>query len=199
MFKGANKSTIWYNVASFEEAGVDAPETWDELNEAASTLKAAGITPYSVGVDVGWPMTDLFENIYIRTAGAEMYDQLATHEIPWTDQSVKDALTIMADIVGDSSNMAGGTEEALQTEMPASVGEGLHGLAGSGHGRDRRLRPGRRGDDARARDGLQRLHVPVGRGLRSPRCRRRRRPVREVQGQPGSGRVPRVPDDARRR
>jgi alpha-glucoside transport system substrate-binding protein len=121
MFKGANKSTIWYNVASFEEAGVGAPETWDQLSEAASTLKAAGITPYSVGVDVGWPMTDLFENIYIRTAGPEMYDQLVAHEIPWTDQSVKDALTIMADVVGDSSNMAGGTEGALQTEMPDSV------------------------------------------------------------------------------
>jgi alpha-glucoside transport system substrate-binding protein len=34
---------------------------------------------------------------------------------------VKDALTIMQDIVGESDNLAGGTEEALQTEMPASV------------------------------------------------------------------------------
>jgi alpha-glucoside transport system substrate-binding protein len=121
MFKGSNKSTVWYNVASFEEAGVEPPETWDELVEVRDTLAAAGITPYSVGVDVGWPMTDLFENIYIRSAGAEMYDQLARHEIPWTDQSVKDALTIMADIVGDSGNLAGGTEGSLQTEMPDSV------------------------------------------------------------------------------
>jgi ABC-type glycerol-3-phosphate transport system substrate-binding protein len=121
MFKGANKSTFWYNVASFEEAGVEPPETWEELQEVASTLKAAGITPYSVGVDVGWPITDLFENVYIRTAGAEMYDQLARHEIPWTDQSVKDALAVMADLVGDSENLAGGTEGSLQTEMPESV------------------------------------------------------------------------------
>jgi alpha-glucoside transport system substrate-binding protein len=121
MFKGANKSTVWYNVADFEEAGVEAPETWDDLKEDASTLKAAGITPYSVGVDVGWPITDLFENVYIRTAGVEKYDQLTKHEIPWTDQSVKDALTVMQDIVGESDNLAGGTEEALQTEMPASV------------------------------------------------------------------------------
>ena len=121
MFKGANKSTVWYNVADFEEAGVEAPETWDDLKEDASTLKAAGITPYSVGVDVGWPITDLFENVYIRTAGVEKYDQLTKHEIPWTDQSVKDALTVMQDIVGESDNLAGGTEEALQTEMPTSV------------------------------------------------------------------------------
>ena len=121
MFKGANKSTVWYNVADFEEAGVTPPETWDELNEARDTLKAAGITPYSVGVDVGWPMTDLFENIYLRTAGPEKYDQLVAHEIPWTDQSVKDALTFMQDIVGESDDMVGGTEAALQMEMPASV------------------------------------------------------------------------------
>ena len=121
LFKASNKSTIWYNVAAFEEAGVEAPEDFEGLNEAAQTIKAAGITPYSVGVDVGWPMTDLFENIYIRSAGPEMYDQLARHEIPWTDQSVKDALAVMAEVVGDSENLAGGTEGALQTEMPDSV------------------------------------------------------------------------------
>ena len=121
MFKGANKSTIWYNVADFEEAGVEPPETWDDLNEVASTIKAAGITPYSVGVDAGWPISDIFENIYIRTAGPEKYDQLSKHEIPWTDQSVKDALTVMADVVGDSSNMAGGTDGALETTFDASA------------------------------------------------------------------------------
>jgi alpha-glucoside transport system substrate-binding protein len=120
MYKGANKSTIWYNVASFEEAGVEPPEDWDGLTETADTLKAAGVTPYSVGVDVGWPITDIFENVYLRSAGPEMYDQLARHEIPWTDQSVKDALTLMAPIFA-ADNLAGGTQAALQTEMPDSV------------------------------------------------------------------------------
>jgi alpha-glucoside transport system substrate-binding protein len=121
MFKGANKSTIWYNVASFEEAGVEVPDTWEALNETRDTLKAAGITPFSVGVDVGWPITDLFENLYLRVAGPEMYDQLTRHEIPWTDQSVKDTLTLMADVVGDPGNIAGGTDGALQTDMERSV------------------------------------------------------------------------------
>ena len=86
------------------------------------TLKAAGITPYSVGVDVGWPMTDLFENIYIRTAGAEMYDQLGAHEIPWTDQSVKDALTIMARRRRRfRRTWPAGPKRRFQTEMPTSV------------------------------------------------------------------------------
>ena len=133
------------------------------------TLKAAGITPYSVGVDVGWPITDLFENVYIRTAGPEKYDQLAKHEIPWTDQSVKDALTVMQDIVGDSDNLAGGTGGALQTEMPDSVAKVFSddpeaSMVVIGDFASRRHR-----DDARAGDGLQRLHVPVDRGLRARR------------------------------
>ena len=143
-------------------------------------------------------MTDLFENIYLRTAGPEMYDQLATHEIPWTDQSVKDALTIMADIVGDSANMAGGTETALQTEMPASVGKVFTDSPEAAMVVIGDFAPGVVRDDARARVGLQRLHVPVGRRLR-PVGGRRRRPVRRIQGQPGRRRVPRVPDDSRRR
>ncbi len=119
-FKGANKSTVWYNVPVFEDAGVEAPADWDAFLEAGETLKASGVTPYSIGAADGWTLTDLFENIYLRTAGPEKYDQLTKHEIPWTDQSVKDALTEMAKVVA-SDNIAGGTSSALQTDFPTSV------------------------------------------------------------------------------
>jgi len=121
LFKAANKSTIWYNVQAFEDAGVEPPETWEDLLAAAETLNASGIPAYSIGGADGWTLTDLFENIYIRTAGPEMYDQLARHEIPWTDQSVKDALARMAEVLGDTENIAGGKAAALQTDFPGSV------------------------------------------------------------------------------
>jgi alpha-glucoside transport system substrate-binding protein len=78
------------------------------------------VTPYSIGAADGWTLTDLFENIYLRTAGPEKYDQLTKHEIPWTDQSVKDALTEMGKVL-QSGNIAGGTSSALQTDFPTSV------------------------------------------------------------------------------
>jgi alpha-glucoside transport system substrate-binding protein len=121
LFKAANKSTVWYNVAAFEEAGVEPPETWEDFLTAAETIKAAGVPAYSIGGADGWTLTDLFENIYLRTAGPEKYDQLSAHEIPWTDQSVKDALTEMAKILGDTDNIVGGTAGALQTDFPTSV------------------------------------------------------------------------------
>ena len=120
-FKAANKSTWWYNTAVFEQAGVEPPTTWDEMLEAAGTVNASGTPFVSIGGGDGWTLTDWFENIYIQTAGPEMYDQLATHEIPWTDESVIEALEVFAQLVGDEANIAGGTAGALQTDFPTSV------------------------------------------------------------------------------
>jgi alpha-glucoside transport system substrate-binding protein len=122
-FKGANKSTVWYNVHAFEDAGVEPPEDWDGFLANAETLKASGVPAYSIGASDGWTLTDWFENVYLRTAGPEMYDQLTNHEIPWTDQSVKDALTELAKVFGDTGNIAGGTSGALQTDFPTSVSQ----------------------------------------------------------------------------
>lgn len=88
---------------------------------AAKTIGESGTPAYSIAGADGWTLTDLFENIYLRQAGPEKYDQLTEHEIPWTDQSVKDALTAMADVLGDTDNLVGGTSGALQTEFPKSV------------------------------------------------------------------------------
>jgi ABC-type glycerol-3-phosphate transport system substrate-binding protein len=121
LWKANNASTVWYNVKTFEDAGVEPPETWDDFLAAADTIKASGVPAYSIAGADGWTLTDLFENIYLRTAGAEKYDQLSKHEIPWTDQSVQDALTEMAKVFSDGDNLAGGTTGALQTDFPTSV------------------------------------------------------------------------------
>jgi alpha-glucoside transport system substrate-binding protein len=119
-FKGANKSTVWYNVKVFEDAGVEPPEDWDTFLENADTIKASGVQPYSIGGANGWTLTDLFENIYLRTAGPEKYDQLTDHKIPWTDPSVKEALTEMGKVLAPDK-IVGGVSGALQADFPTSV------------------------------------------------------------------------------
>ena len=66
---------------------------------AGQTVSDSGLAAFSVAGQDGWTLTDWFENIYVRSAGSDMYEQLAKHEIPWTDQSVKDALAEMAKVV----------------------------------------------------------------------------------------------------
>ncbi|MFH0518729.1 ABC transporter substrate-binding protein [Streptomyces sp. M41] len=120
-YKAANKSLIWYNNQVFENAGATEPKTWDELLTTAQTVYDSGVTPFSVGGAEGWTLTDWFENVYLSQAGPEKYDQLARHEIKWTDPSVKDALTTLAQVWGKKDYVAGGASGALQTDFPASV------------------------------------------------------------------------------
>jgi alpha-glucoside transport system substrate-binding protein len=121
-FKVSNKATWWYNVQVFEQAGVEPPETWEDMvSETAKTVNASGVPFLSIGGAAGWVLTDMFENIYIRTAGPEMYDQLTNHEIPWTDESVTEALETWGQLVGDEANLAGGAKGTLQTEFEESV------------------------------------------------------------------------------
>ncbi|MFB6817615.1 ABC transporter substrate-binding protein [Streptomyces sp. NPDC056347] len=120
-FKAANKSLVWYNAKAFENAGASEPKTWQDFLKTAETVSASGVTPVSVGGADGWTLTDWFENVYLSQAGPQKYDQLAQHRIKWTDPSVKDALTALAELFGKPSLIAGGADGALQTEFPASV------------------------------------------------------------------------------
>ncbi|MEU5533793.1 ABC transporter substrate-binding protein [Streptomyces sp. NPDC020362] len=120
-YKAANKSLIWYNAKAFENAGAKEPKTWQELLKTAQAVYDSGVTPFSVGGADGWTLTDWFENVYLSQAGPEKYDQLAQHKIKWTDPSVKQALTTLAQIWGKKDYVAGGADGALQTEFPASV------------------------------------------------------------------------------
>ncbi|MGW7791143.1 ABC transporter substrate-binding protein [Streptomyces tricolor] len=120
-YKAANKSLIWYNAEVFENAGAQEPKTWKDLLTAAQAVYDSGVTPFSVAGADGWPLTDWFENVYLSQAGPEKYDQLAQHKIKWTDPSVKQALTTLAQIWGKQDYLAGGQKGALQTEFPESV------------------------------------------------------------------------------
>ena len=119
-FKAANKSLVWYNVGVFERTGVVPPTDIDGLLADAHTFTTAGIPAFSVGGADSWTLTDWFENLYLRVAGPQRYDLLATHRMPWTDPSVVQTLALF-DTVLDPTFVAGGVSGALTTGYEASV------------------------------------------------------------------------------
>ncbi|TMR95812.1 ABC transporter substrate-binding protein [Nonomuraea basaltis] len=121
LIKAAHKSLIWYRSTAFEEAGVQPATNWDELIKTAQTIADSGTPPFSLCGASGWTLTDLFENVYLSTAGPENYDKLSKHEIPWTDPTVTAALEKIQEIVGKKEFVAEGTAGALQTDFPTCV------------------------------------------------------------------------------
>lgn len=112
-FKASNKSTMWYNADIYDEAGAAVPSDWDDFMTQLQLVQDSGFYGISVGADVGWPLTDWFENVYLRTAGGEMYDKLTNHEIPWTDPSVTRALEVMAQLWSSDVLQPGGAQRAF--------------------------------------------------------------------------------------
>ena len=121
-FKAANKSTWWYNTQAFADAGVEPPADWDELLDQAGTVAQSGVPYLSVGGGDGWPLTDVFENIYLRTAGPEKYDQLFAGDLAFNDPSVKNALNEMLKMVNDQY-VLGGIDGALGEDFIGAIGQ----------------------------------------------------------------------------
>ncbi len=223
-FKGANKNTIWYNPAEFTAAGITSPPTtWEQLITDAQQLKAAGIAPFSLCTDVGWPVADFWQNVYLKTAGADDYNKLASHTLKWTDPTVTAAFTTFGQLVGDPSLPAGWALEVARERLPELRRQGLpqgglgapgrdgvrgrlrgqrdHGELQQLHARDHRSR--RRGvQHRREQDTLLRLlPVPgaVGRQRQPvghPGCRRRGDDAQ--QHTPGKGADPSTSPDRNR-
>jgi alpha-glucoside transport system substrate-binding protein len=115
-FKAANKSTFWYNPKAVQAAGVTtAPATWADLVKDAKTVAASGTPAIAMTGGDGWTLTDWFENVYLSEAGPQKYDELTQHTIKWTDDSVRQALTTLAQIWGDNTLLAGGRQAAVST------------------------------------------------------------------------------------
>lgn len=121
-FKAANKSTVWYNKTIWDDAGASAPENWDGFLEQLGLIRDSGYAGISIGADVGWPLTDWFENVYLRTAGPEKYDQLTKHEIAWTDPSVKEALDVLATLWGTDLVQDGGAQRGFPESITQVFG-----------------------------------------------------------------------------
>ncbi len=120
-FKAANKSVVWYDAADLSNAGVQPPTTWDAFVTASKTISDSGVSAMAIPAGDGWPATDWFENIYLRTAGVDNYNKLTAHQIPWTDPSVVTALTTWAQYLKTPGVVEPGATNLSFTQSEADV------------------------------------------------------------------------------
>ena len=82
-------------------------------------IVAAGQSPWSLAVESGaasgWPASDWLQQLILVEAGPEVYDQLLTGEIPWTDPGVKSAFEKFGQIVHTEGYVPGGPTAVLAT------------------------------------------------------------------------------------
>jgi alpha-glucoside transport system substrate-binding protein len=107
------KGYVWYSPAKFEEWGVEVPKTWDELITLTKTIEEkSGGPAWCAGFESeaasGWPGTDWIEDLVLRQAGPEVYDQWVAGDVKFTDPEIKDAFDAVGEILLDPANVNAG-------------------------------------------------------------------------------------------
>lgn len=120
--KAALKGSIWYNPRTFAKVGgATPPKTWDDLMALSEKIAATGTTPWCVGLGSGstsgWPGTDWIEDILLRQAGPDKYDEWWQGKLAWTSPEVKTAWQTWGKIVANPKMVYGGPQYMLATNF----------------------------------------------------------------------------------
>ncbi len=92
-------NVIWYNKDIFAKVGITAaPTTWAQMLDDCKKLKAAGITPFSIGNKDLWVAGNWFGHLYSRVAGDALYDQVLSKQKPMNSPEFVKALQYVADL-----------------------------------------------------------------------------------------------------
>ena len=98
------KGFVWYSPSQFKELGVEVPTTWQELLDLTATMQEKLGGPvwcagFGSDAATGWPGTDWVEDLVLREAGPEVYDQWVSHEIPFNDPAIASAMDSVGEIL----------------------------------------------------------------------------------------------------
>ncbi|WP_315096066.1 ABC transporter substrate-binding protein [uncultured Cellulomonas sp.] len=128
------KSLVWYSPAQFEENGWEIPTTLDDLADLTETIAGTGIKPWCAGIAsdaaTGWPITDWMEDMMLRTAGPDEFDQWVAHEIPFNGPEATTALDAVGDYLKNPDYVNGGFGDVTSIASTAFQDGGLPILDG---------------------------------------------------------------------
>ncbi|QDB78041.1 carbohydrate ABC transporter substrate-binding protein [Georgenia wutianyii] len=133
------KSFVWYSPSAFEENGYEVPETWDELMALTEQISAdhgsETVKPWCQGIEsggaTGWPATDWIEDLVLRSAGAEAYDQWVTGELAFNSPEIVEAVDMAGAILKNDDYTNGGIGDSRSIATTSFNDGGLPILEGN--------------------------------------------------------------------
>lgn len=90
---------MYYNKELFEQAGVQPPETLDEMLEVCEKLKENGIRPFQIGGKEPYRFGHFHNNLIIKTLGVDAVDQLASRELTYDSDEMIQSYQFIADMI----------------------------------------------------------------------------------------------------
>jgi len=88
-----------YRKSLFEQLGLQPPANWRELLRVCAQLKAAGVVPFAVGAEYGWPAAGWFDYLDLRINGIDFHRRLLRGDERFGDARVRKVFDVWADLL----------------------------------------------------------------------------------------------------
>lgn len=122
----------WYNKALFKQAGIDTPPTtWTDFLADVKKLKAAGITPISLGEGDKWPGMHIWSYLASRIGGQPAFDAAVSRKGSFTDPAFVQAGEKLKELIA-LQPFQPGFMGANHDSMQATFGNGKAAMELSG-------------------------------------------------------------------
>lgn len=123
---------FWYNKDLFQQAGIDAtPTTWTEFLDVVQKLKAAGITPLSIGEGDKWPGMHFWNYLATRLCGQAKFEAAMARTGSFNDPCFVEAGAKLQELIA-LEPFQDGFLGATHDEMQATFGNGKTAMELSG-------------------------------------------------------------------
>lgn len=110
---------IYYRKDLFEKAGITAtPNTWEEFKAVGEKLKAADITPVTIGTKNLWPTAGWFDFLNLRVNGIDFHADLMAGKIKYTDDRVKEVFKVWAELAENDFFIENHPAYSFQEALP---------------------------------------------------------------------------------
>ena len=126
MHRYSGKSLVWYPKASWDAAGYEIPQTWDDLLALTQQIADDGDTAWCIGIEsgaaTGWVATDWTEDLMLRTTSLENYDAWVAGDLPFDSPEVKNAIETWSNIWFNDAYVYGGRSSIVSTAFGDAPG-----------------------------------------------------------------------------
>jgi alpha-glucoside transport system substrate-binding protein len=122
--KTSIKGLIWYD-PKVNDFSASPPATWDALQSAITANASKAASPWCLGIESGaasgWPGTDWIEDLVLREAGPDVYNNWWQGKVKWTDPAIMKAFQDFGQVVATSY----GGANTIATTNFANAGDPL--------------------------------------------------------------------------
>lgn len=99
-FNGTQPVLLFYNQVLFDEAGLEPPQTWADVEGLIAEFNGRGITPFALAGSQAWCELEWFEYLLDRIGGPEVFTAVAAGDwSSWEDPAVLEAATMIRELV----------------------------------------------------------------------------------------------------